>query len=615
MFAKVIESKYPARLGNIYRVVLVNELPYYITKKGLKVKFIPKYEFLEFIHIKRNISNIEICEIIHTNNMSEIQKDIVLGNTVTLRSGKSTSIDNTIKIGEYYYEKEKDVVLIEDKWVLKNNNIVKCEISGEYDYIVNMDYGIIGKSGEHLVKGFFKKIKGNPNLAPLITTLKCKDSKLVAKAVKEAKEPIGIDIHGKSIYSEAKVLIPKLNIRDNLDVTPDGELKQIDHTKISINLDSDILGSINAKEAFSHGVFYTPEAKGVIVKMPRPTYISLDSKKKRTGNIEIDIENGTDSKTFNLLSDMQYTFGVEIETSSGIIPAYVLKTLNVESMRDGSIDSGEYVTGVLKGDAGLVQLNKLMYEISKRCSVNRKCGIHVHIGSADFDIAFIVAAYKLGLAIQNDLKLFLAPSRFNNKYCKNLKNLEFTNTPTLINDFNKIVEYLAHGKNVRFITPADKYPIEQRWPHGVGWGVEPRYVWLNLIPTVFVREDRNHTPNSEIVKDKKLTHTIEFRNHHITRDFNSVYTWVLFCMSFVRFIEENKNEIATTDIGKYSISDILNSISNVSLRRKIINDFEERKDKFKIKELLKKVSEEKLASGEYDVSIYEEETKTNNIFK
>lgn len=78
----------------------------------------------------------------------------------------------------------------------------------------------------------------------------------------------------------------------------------------------------------------------------------------------------------------KYTFGVEIETMSGVLPKYLDSKIYYSGVHDGSLKHEddkacygiEYVTDVLKGDNGLKQLKMLSNELSKRCLINKQCG-------------------------------------------------------------------------------------------------------------------------------------------------------------------------------------------------------------------------------------------------
>lgn len=240
----------------------------------------------------------------------------------------------------------------------------------------------------------------------------------------------------------------------------------------------------------------------------------------------------------NLISEgKKYTFGVEIETATGFLPEYLSEEMNLSCMRDGSITGGEYVTGVLTGDKGFEHLQFICNELAKRCTVDKRTGLHVHIGGFDRDNSFIVYTYKLGMIIQDELFNLLPKSRRSNNYCRKMDNLGLktlnrtseTYKFDLDTQYEKIFEYIAYNRAKH----GPEYNKHSQHPMGAKCGYDhatPRYCWLNLVPTIFdTRGDESWT--------------METRNHAGTLNFIKIKNWVLFCMAFVNFVENHKDEI------------------------------------------------------------------------
>lgn len=91
---------------------------------------------------------------------------------------------------------------------------------------------------------------------------------------------------------------------------------------------------------------------------------------------------GSKSASFRGTEGLKYTFGIEIEMQKCYIPSYLRPELNINCVRDGSINNRqgdrnggpEFTTGVLQGDAGLIHLNKICNEITKRGVLDQSCG-------------------------------------------------------------------------------------------------------------------------------------------------------------------------------------------------------------------------------------------------
>lgn len=281
---------------------------------------------------------------------------------------------------------------------------------------------------------------------------------------------------------------------------------------------------------------------------------------------------GSKTLSYLLTGGKKYSFGVEIETYSGYVPNYIIYNSNMKVVRDGSINrdganGGEYVTGILHGDSGMKHLQNICYEISKRCRVNQQCGLHVHIGGANFNKEFNVYAYYLGLKMQNEMFSIVPASRLNNHYCSELPMINFNELKAANNlnskeNYHDIIEvyysnifhYLSGGRDLCS-------NLNKKMKHPDGKWCKPRYHWLNLIPCNFS-------------KDGIVDGTIEFRHHSGTTNFKKIKNFILLCMAFVSYVENNKRDIISKN--SITIKDILKA-SYPNNYEKINNYFEERK--------------------------------------
>lgn len=285
------------------------------------------------------------------------------------------------------------------------------------------------------------------------------------------------------------------------------------------------------------------------------------------------IKYGIYSPTFLINENKRYTFGLELETTKGLIPSWLDKDLNVQCVRDGSVDAGEYVTGILVGDAGFMQAQKLCNEASRRCSIDASCGMHVHIGGMNPSKEFIVLAYKLGRDIQGELSEMLPYSRRDNNFCRDLDNLgidmNFYNSQTrdeynikLKEAYSAIMRFLSHTGQM----PSKSLNKKKNHPMGSKCGYNkdtPRYCWLNLIPTAF-----NTRHNG--------SYSLEFRNHSGTLNFVKVKNWVKICMAFVWIVENHPQKVASE---KLTLADILR-LAYPKTGEKLIQYVEKRKELF-----------------------------------
>lgn len=262
-------------------------------------------------------------------------------------------------------------------------------------------------------------------------------------------------------------------------------------------------------------------------------YKTLDKKEK--------ISFGMESPTFIKTEGKQYTYGVEIETSAGFVPSWSRSDLNINCVYDGSLKDadgvargGEYVSGILKGDAGLVHLHKIVQELNKRCEINNKCSVHVHIGGVDFTQEFIVYLYLLGLYVEKEIFSMMPQSRAKSEYCQKMTKLDL---PILIGSMYDISIREAHDKILKTIALKDikDYKVAKKFDHPMGHNCgfrrdTPRYWWLNFVPAMFnVRGNESYTA--------------EIRCHSATLNYNKIEKWVLIFMGIINVVESHKDII------------------------------------------------------------------------
>lgn len=278
----------------------------------------------------------------------------------------------------------------------------------------------------------------------------------------------------------------------------------------------------------------------------------LDSQKhKKHSYLKRKLESDNNFKTYMLnkpvlykaMQGKKYTYGVEIETSSGLIPARFNNELFFSAVHDGSLRDeegnvygAEYVTDVLYGDLGLLQLRKLTNELSKRCEINHRCGVHVHIGDINFTKENIILMYHLYQRLEHTLFAMLPVSRRGNEYCRSLDKLTFdiTKLQGAERDFwieyyyNQIVLLLSQGYDC-------SKDVNKKKDHPKGFKCNydhssHRYCWVNFIPAIF-----NTRKNS--------VYTIEFRSHSATTSYTKIKNWLFICMGLVDIVENHKAEL------------------------------------------------------------------------
>lgn len=332
---------------------------------------------------------------------------------------------------------------------------------------------------------------------------------------------------------------------------------------------------VEAKSNSTTGIFHQTDMKDHIRSLPgAPTKEEFGEK----------------SQTYLLSGRKEYTFGVEIETIQGLIPdwVYLRENLNLKCERDGSLKNpdgtetgGEYITGVLTGDNGFANLKKSLREISLRCKVDKRCGIHVHVGNCNFNDDFVVLAYILGLRLQDEVWELLPPSRKNNDTCGKLKDEDYQSIIKKYNMgnglkmcFDDLFVKVSNGRNMDEKCNRKRAHPGGRYTDRYSRGIEPknlyRYKWLNVVPTMFNMKGNEDNP----------IYTLEFRCHPASLNFIKIKNWILFCFAFCWYVENKPKDIIFAD--NLSINDILKEAYNnyPNIYRNLKEYFEERKRVF-----------------------------------
>ncbi len=281
---------------------------------------------------------------------------------------------------------------------------------------------------------------------------------------------------------------------------------------------------------------------------------------------------GEKSSTYLISEGIRLTYGVELELSRGYIGLDKAKELNISAMRDGSLNKGEggleIVTGVLTGDNGMMQLQKICNELSQRCLVDAYCGMHLHCGGIEFTDRFLVNLYVLALYLQDEIFSTLPPSRRGNQYCRELDTFDFkvhlVDGIELDNDYNRLFKYISYEKTNN---PTFDYNKTKQHPMGPKCNYNhstPRYCWLNFVPAMF--DTRGGGEKSK---------SIEIRCHNGTTNFTKVKNWTLLFLAIIQFTDKHPQRI----IKGIGINDILRQMYPKKCKQ-IIDYFEERKEKF-----------------------------------
>jgi hypothetical protein len=179
--------------------------------------------------------------------------------------------------------------------------------------------------------------------------------------------------------------------------------------------------------------------------------------------------------------------------------------------------TGEVVSPVLKGEAGLDTLKKVLAAMrSVGCKTNVRCGLHVHIGVQDITVNGLQRLAHNYETVQSEIYSWMPSRRVTGTYSK----------PWLPSWSGSLAQGLkAFKEGQRHCSLGDKYR------------------GLNLLPIMKIG-------------------TVEFRHHQGSVDTNLIAPWVRFCLGFVdsqvddeslidRTIPENQSVLTYLVEGKY----------------------------------------------------------------
>lgn len=262
------------------------------------------------------------------------------------------------------------------------------------------------------------------------------------------------------------------------------------------------------------------------------------------------------SAKFAQTGGLQYSFGVEFETSQGLADdAQTLESLHLALVGDRSIGAGEYVTAPMMGNDGIDLLKAITKLLNKYTLVDNRCGLHVHIGSLfkpivkdgvkqdkpkpkqapSFDKHFLINSVNLGALIEKELFESMPPSRVPSLYhCHSIRRFA---PMTPANYATNMGAYIFGPKeNWGKTTEQCPYSLWDFSPYKlsnnynadtpIGTWQDGRYKWLNLIPSFH----------------NKTHKTIEFRIFPGTTTFEKTYAYLMFSMAFT-YVVDNHPEL------------------------------------------------------------------------
>lgn len=161
----------------------------------------------------------------------------------------------------------------------------------------------------------------------------------------------------------------------------------------------------------------------------------------------------------------------------------------------------ECVSPVLKGTKGLSSLKACCKALNDAgATVNKTCGLHVHVGAQDLTQAQMVNVFKNYQRLEPVIDTFMPESRRNNHYARTLRTMDLDGCSTI----SEIEAVLGRDDSCS----------------------HPRYHKVN--PCAYSRH-----------------RTIEFRQHGGSTNYAKISAWVNFC---IKLVEWSMTNVLTADV-------------------------------------------------------------------
>ena len=239
------------------------------------------------------------------------------------------------------------------------------------------------------------------------------------------------------------------------------------------------------------------------------------------------------------------TFGVELETSGGLIPLNEVLDNNFYPLRDGSIGGIEFTSGVLHGLNGLKSIDKFTDIAEKQVNITTNESFHVHIRTEIMTKIHFMRIYRLIYELQDEIfSMFPAGMGKTSLFKRSGKDYALKIPNYAGQTFADIYNMYGGRRFDGFGEDTAPHPSDSN--RNSKWHINTRYMFCNFVATLF---------NS--------ANTVEFRIHPPTMDQDKIKLWVLLCKSIVQY----GHGYNSSSKGKATLDQVIAAtISNESLR-------------------------------------------------
>jgi hypothetical protein len=255
------------------------------------------------------------------------------------------------------------------------------------------------------------------------------------------------------------------------------------------------------------------------------------------------------NEVFELSKYLRYSFGLEYETSLGIIPEDICFRDGLIPLRDGSISGNEYSTVVMYGNEGLNLMYQQLQTLRKYTRFDKECSLHIHMGGFPLKAERILSLYNLCTIIQKELKSSLPAWTF---YTAKYKASQKDYCKLLERSYNTFEELYGFLTGSRFFGD-----LNQPHPNDIDrarkWQIPQRYYWANVLNLICY----------------KVNKTMEFRMLRPTYNLEKILFWIYVFNGIMIYAEAND----VTPTSKVALKDVLSYVYPPELTRNLLINF------------------------------------------
>ena len=218
-----------------------------------------------------------------------------------------------------------------------------------------------------------------------------------------------------------------------------------------------------------------------------------------------------------------YSFGIEFETSKGIIPEYECFKLGLIPLRDGSIGGYEYAT-IPMTVANLDLLKLQLQSLKQYTTFDSNCSMHIHFGNYPQDAKYLYILYRVFYSIQSQIESVMPKYTFHTElYKTNFKS--YCRPLDYFSNFRSWCEYL----HCEPITKEECFDLTKPHPYDTSstskWRIPTRYEALNFINALYFDNAK----------------TVEFRFLKPSYNFNYIVNWICLFTFILQYAEKKYN--------------------------------------------------------------------------